>query len=588
MSSSGRPGASDPWRVLRACRSAFVAVGLLSGSINVLMLTSSVYMLNVYDRVLVSGSIPTLLGLSILATLAYLFLATLEAVRARVLTRIGLTFEESLNLRVFDVLVREPLLRKAKRDNVNLMRDLDQVRGFLGSNGAAALFDIPWLPFYVIICFSFHYLLGLAVCLGAFLLLIMAVIGEVTTRANQIDAMDLNSNRYGILQGSRQNADVVVSMGMIGARARRWLAAEFNYIENRRSGSDLASDIGAISRIMRMGIQSFVLAVGAYLVINQEATGGVMIASSILSARALAPIELSIMHWKGFVAARQSWIRLSSSLSSFTQTEPDLALPFPRDRLFVDNVSLVPPGGQAVVVRDAAFIVEAGEAIAIIGPSASGKSSLAKALVGTWPTARGKIRLDGAALDQWSSDRRGKFIGYLPQDVELLDGTVAENIARFYPDANSDDIVEAAKVAGIHELVVSLPDGYQTRIGDDGIMLSGGQKQRLGLARALFNSPFLVVLDEPNSNLDAEGEDALAKAIISVKARGGIVIVIAHRPAIVSSVDKILIMRGGSIIAFGPRDQIMARMNGAQPPAPPARPSGTHAQPELMGNGAKA
>jgi ATP-binding cassette subfamily C protein len=572
--------------VLKACRSAFVAVGLLSGLINILMLTSSVYMLNVYDRVLASGSIPTLLGLSILAAFAYLFLALLEAVRGRVLTRIGLTFEESLNLRVFDALVCEPLVRRTNRDDVNLMRDLDQVRGFLGSNGATALFDIPWLPFYLAICFSFHYLLGIAISVGAVILLIMASIGELATKANQRDATQLASERFAILQGSRQNADAVVSMGMIGARARRWLIAEFNYIDNRRAGSDLASDLGAVTRVLRMGIQSGVLAVGAYLVINQSATGGIMIASSILSARALAPIELSLAHWKGFVSARQSWRRLTVALDTFRTKEPDVALPYPQERVFVDGVSIVPPGGNALAVKELSFMIEAGEAVAVIGPSASGKSSLAKSLVGLWPVSRGKIRVDGAALDQWSNERRGRFIGYLPQDVELLSGTVAENISRFYPDAESEDIIEAAKAAGIHEMIVALSDGYQTRIGEEGVVLSGGQKQRLGLARALYNQPFLVVLDEPNSNLDAEGEAALATAIASVKTRGGVVVVIAHRPAVVASVDKILIMRNGSAVAFGPRDQIMARMNGAPPPAP--RPPMQPGQPELVEHGTGA
>jgi ATP-binding cassette subfamily C protein len=338
-----------------------------------------------------------------------------------------------------------------------------------------------------------------------------------------------------------------------------WAEANAQYMQSQQRTADVAGGLGAISKVFRMALQSAVLALGAYLVIQQEATAGIIIASSILTARALAPVELAIANWKGFVAARQSWARLKELLARLPAQEPPLALPKPRMALTVESVAAVAPGQQKLLVQDASFALRAGSAVGVIGPSGSGKSSLVRLLVGVWTPARGKVRLDGAALEQWDPEALGRHIGYLPQDVELFAGTVAQNIARFEPEAKAEDVIAAAQAAGVHDLILRLPDGYETQIGEGGMALSAGQRQRIALARALYDEPFLVVLDEPNSNLDAEGEQALTQAMLGVRARGGVVVVVAHRPSALASVDLVLMMAEGRVQAFGPKDEVLSK-----------------------------
>ncbi|HZD90534.1 MAG TPA: type I secretion system permease/ATPase, partial [Pseudolabrys sp.] len=372
--------------------------------------------------------------------------------------------------------------------------------------------------------------------------------------------------RNGLADSSRRNAEALTAMGMAGRVAARWNDANRAYMHSQRRASDIGGGLGAASKVLRMMLQSAVLGVGGYLVIHEQATAGIIIAGSILSARALAPVDLAIAHWKGFVAARQSWKRLNRLLAALPAQTARMALQAPCESITVEGVSVTPPGVQRVVVQDVGFRLEAGDGLGIIGPSGSGKSSLARALVGVWRPLRGKVRLDGAALDQWAPEALGVHLGYLPQDVELLAGTVAQNIARFEPEPDSDAVIAAAKAVGVHDMIVSLPDGYDTLVGEHGSGLSAGQAQRVALARAIYRDPFLVVLDEPNSNLDSEGDDALTRAILAVRERKGIVIVVAHRPSAIAGVDKILVMSQGRMQALGPKDEVLAKV--LQPPRP--------------------
>jgi len=545
---------------LRACRHAFIGVGVMSCMINLLYLTGSLFMLEVYDRVLPSRSIPTLVGLIILACGLYIAQGVLDLIRGRILGRIGTSLDEALNARVFDTVVRLPLIVGGRNEGLQPLRDLDNVRSFLGSMGPGAFFDLPWLPFYLAICFAFHVLIGVTALVGAVILVTLTILTEFLSRVPAREAMGLASRRNDLAATSRRNAEVLVAMGMAGRLNRRWNEANQNYLAGNQRASDVAGGLGAVAKVMRMMLQSAVLAVGAYLVIHQEATAGIIIAGSILSARALAPVDLAIAHWKGFVAARQSWDRLNRLLASLPARAVPTLLQNPSSRLSVEAVSIVPPGDQRIIVQDVTFMLSAGDGLGIIGPSGSGKSSLVRALVGVWQPARGKVRLDGAALDQWSSDELGRHVGYLPQDVELFAGTVAQNICRFDPEANSQSIIAAAKEAGVHEMIIKMREGYDTQIGEQGAALSAGQAQRVALARALYGDPFLIVLDEPNSNLDTEGDEALTRAVRSARERGAIVVVVAHRPIGIEAVDQLLVLKDGRMQAFGPKETVLGQV----------------------------
>lgn len=541
---------------LAACRHAFVGVALFSGVINLLYLTGSFFMLEVYDRVLPSRSVPTLVGLAVLALVLYGFQGLLDIVRSRILLRSGRSLDEAMSPRVFRILVRLPLLAPGAR--VQPLQDLDQVRSFLSGVGPAALFDLPWMPLYLAICFLFHPLIGLAAAAGGLLLVALTLLTEALMRAPAREAAALAGSRGVLAEASRRNAEAVQAMGMTGRLATQWSACNDRYLAAHQRASDITAGLGGLSKVLRMMLQSGVLGIGAWLVINQQATAGIIIASSILTARALAPIELAISQWRGFVAARQSWKRLDELLTRIPEDAPRMALPRPTRSLAVEAVSVVPPGTTRVVAHDVAFRLQAGQGLGIVGPSASGKSSLVRTIVGVWPAARGRIQLDSAALDQWTPETLGPHVGYLPQDMELFAGSIADNIARFEAEPDAEKVIAAARAAGVHELILDLPQGYETPVGESGSALSAGQRQRVGLARALYGDPFLVVLDEPNSSLDKDGDEALTKAILGVRARGGIVIVIAHRPSALAGVDTILVMRGGRQQAFGPKETAQA------------------------------
>jgi len=470
-------------------------------------------------------------------------------------------------LRVYDTIVRLPLKIGGKSEGAQPVRDLDTVRGFLSGAGPSALFDLPWMPVYLAICFLFHTYIGLTALAGAIILVTLTIVTELRTRQPTRSATQFAMARNTLLDASRRNAEAITAMGMTGRIARRWNDLNRHYVAESGRAGDVAGGLGAASKILRLLLQSSILAVGAWLVIHGESTPGIIIAGSILGARALALVDLAIANWRGFVAARQSWQRLARLLAHLpARTEP-MPLQPPAKTLVVHNAAVSPPGEHKVVCQDVNFSLAAGKALGVIGPTASGKSSLARMLVGVWTPARGSVRLDVATLDQWTPEALGRHICYLPQDVELFPGNVAQNIARFEDPPHPEAVLAAAQAAGVHELIVNLPDGYETSVGDNGNALSAGQAQRIALARALYRDPFLVVLDEPNSNLDAEGDEALTRAILAVRARGAIVVVVAHRPSAIAGVDYILVMAKGRQQQFGPKEEILNRV--IQPSTPP-------------------
>ena len=565
--------------IMASCRGAFLSVAMLSGLINVLYLSGSIFMMEVYDRVLPSQSIPTLVGLSIIIVVLYLFQGLFDMVRGRILARVGAALDEDLSQEVFQSQLRAPLKGRVEGDGQQPLRDLDQLRAFLAGGGPSALFDLPWMPLYLFICFAFHPWLGVVALGGGIVLVAITLLTELLTRKASKAAVSAAMLRNGISDGARRNSEVVHAMGMAQRIGVRWGEANAEYLAHQQRTSDVAGGFGAMSKVLRMLLQSAVLAVGAYLVIDGQATGGIMIASSILTSRALAPVELAIANWKGFVSARHGWRRLKTLLEAHARPEDPLKLPAPRTLLAVENAGTGAPGGQRFAVQDVSFDLKSGSGLGIIGPSASGKSSLARMIVGVWPTWRGKVRLDGAAIEQWIPEDFGRHIGYLPQDVELFAGTVAQNIARFDRDPSSEEIIAAARAANVHEMILQLPDGYETQVGEAGAALSGGQRQRIALARALYGNPFLVVLDEPNSNLDNEGEQALTAAIVGIRERGGIVVVIAHRPSALAGVDLVLVMEEGRVKSFGPKDEILSKVLRSVPAAPAPEPRVPSASP---------
>ncbi len=533
------------------------------------MLTGALFMLEIYDRVLPSRSVPTLVALLILAAGLYAAQGVIDAIRSRILVRIGQSLDEAMSLRVYDAIVRLPLKIGGKGDGTQPSRDLDAVRGFLSGAGPSALFDLPWMPVYLAICFLFHPYIGLTALAGAIILVVLTAVTELRTRHPTRSATQYAMARNALLEASRRNAEAITAMGMVGRIARHWGDLNRNYVASSGHASDVVGGLGAMSKVLRLLLQSSILAVGAWLVIHQQSTAGIIIAGSILGARALAPVDLAIANWRGFVGARQSWHRLSRLLGHLPPRTEPMPLQPPAKTLVVQNAAVGPPGEPKVVCQDVNFSLTAGKALGVIGPTASGKSSLARMLVGVWTPARGSIRLDGATLVQWSPEALGRHIGYLPQDVELFPGNVAQNIARFEDPPHPEAVLAAAQAAGVHDLIVNLPDGYETRVGEHGSGLSAGQAQRIALARAIYRDPFLVVLDEPNSNLDAEGDEALTRTILGLRARGAIVIVVAHRPSAIAGVDYILVMAKGRQQQFGPKEEILNRVT--QAPSIPAR-----------------
>jgi PrtD family type I secretion system ABC transporter len=536
-------------------------VAVFSGVVNLLTLSGSLYMLQVYDRVIPSRNVATLLGLSAIVLVAYLLQGYFDALRGRMLTRIGAMFDAELQAQIYRALVTLPLRGTKPILAQQPLRDLDQVRAFLSGTGPTAFLDMPWIPLFLIPLFLFHPAIGVVATCGAAAIVAMTLLTEYQSRSAARVSTEGIVQRQLVADALRENADVIRALGMTDRWAARWSLTNEHYIHHSTRLADVHVNLGSVARILRFGLQSAVLGVGAYLVVMDQASGGIMIASAILMGRVLAPVEVALSNWKQFVAAREGIGRLRAVLKmTAAQATPVVILQRPHRSLAVEDLSVVVPGTQKTVISQLSFRLNVGNGLALLGASAVGKSSLAKALVGVWPAAAGTVRLDGAPIERWDSDDLGRHIGYLPQDVALFDGTVATNIARFDEAATSDAILEAARVSGAHEMILRLPDGYDTRIGERGVSLSAGQRQRIGLARAVFGRPFLVVLDEPNANLDAAGENALVTAIETLRNQESIVIVISHRPNALSALDMALVMHAGRSIAFGPREQVFGRV----------------------------
>ena len=547
-------------QLFRECRVGIASVALFSALINVLYLTGSFYMLQIYDRVIPSRSIPTLIALSLLAAMLYAFQATLDYCRTRILVRAGRCLDEKLGPRALNIIANLPLSAQPGRASLQPLRDLDQVRSFLSGSGPLGFLDLPWVPLYLGICFIFHPLIGIAASAGVLILLCLTLFSEALTRGPVEASTGWASMRIKIAESAHRNAEVIAAMGMAHSIEALWRVVDQKHLNAHVRACDVSGGFGGFSKTARMALQSGVLGIGAYLVIQDHASLGIIIAGSILAARSLAPIEQVLAHWKGYVGARQGWRRLQALLASFPEPGEIMNLREPRSSLSVDRISLLPPGGDRIVVRDISLRLQAGGAVGVIGPSGSGKSSLARALVGVWKPVSGSIRIDGATFDQWPPHLLGRHVGYLPQNIELLDGTIRQNISRFESDPDTEAVIRAAEAAGVHDMIVRLPRGYETRVGEDGLCLSGGQRQRVALARALYGEPFLLVLDEPNSNLDAEGEQALKSAIEGIRARGGIVVIIAQRPSALAGIDQVLVMADGMARAAGPKEEVLRRV----------------------------
>ena len=547
----------------------------LSFVISLLALTGSFYMLQIYDRALTSGSVPTLLALSVLAIALYLFQGLFDVLRNQILVRVGARIDNRLAPLAHRVAIEMPRFGYSTSEALERGRDVDTIRSSVSGAGAIALLDLPWMPLFLGFVYMLHPLLGLLTIGGACVLITLTVITEMLSRRSGRELQKASIARAMIADTNTRNADVLHAMGFGRRAVERFGTANAEHLRLHARTSDITGTLSGLSKVTRMMLQSALLGLGAYLTIVGELSPGAIIACSVAASRALAPVEMAIGNWKGFTAARRSHARLRDTLATLEDDDSLIALPAPTESFTVEGMTVVAPGSGAVLLGDVSFDLKAGDALGLIGPSGSGKTTLAKGIVGIWPLLRGHVRFDGAALDQWRVDLLGDHIGYLPQEVSLMEGTVAENIARFAPDATDADVVAAAKAAGAHQTIIHLPDGYQTQLGPFGTSLSAGQRQRVGLARALYGAPFLVVLDEPNSNLDADGEAALSAAIASVRARGGIVVVIAHRPKALESVNLVGFVQGGKLVAFGPKDEIVNRSVGLKPlpkgkPAAPA------------------
>lgn len=558
-------------------RRALIGTAIISLVLNVLGLTGPFFMLQVYDRVIPSRSVPTLIALSVFALLLFVFSGLLDVLRTRILARFAGIVDANLTDRVFAVIAGGPLKLKLGGDILKPAQDLDQIRLFLAGPGPVTFFDLPWLPVYLVACFFLHPAIGWLATGTLVLLLLLNFAASWQTRKPTLEQSAQLSSRNAVGEDASRNAEILVALGMHSRAAARWNETADAASEAQRRTGDIAGLYSGLSKTIRQVVQSASLGLGAYLVVEGSLSGGAIIAGSIIVARALAPVEQLVANWRGLLSAQQAWKRLYRAFAAFPAEEARTALPAPSRSLSVEGVYVGPPGGaQRITVQNASFRLEAGTVLGIIGPSASGKSSLVRALTGAWPVLRGKVCLDGASLDQWSAEARSRHVGYMPQQSDFFTGTIAENIARLDRDADHAAIVAAAKAAGAHDMIVGLPDGYETRLGAGGETLSAGQRQRVALARALYGDPFLVVLDEPNSNLDAEGEQALAAALRGVKARGGIAVVVAHRDSVLAVLDRLLIMDQGAVKAFGPRDEILKALAQArQAPPTPQRPPAT-------------
>jgi len=541
-------------KALLSVKNAFYSAGFFSLFINLLMLVPAIYMLQLYDRVLTSRSEDTLYMLTLIIVVLFITMGLLEFIRSRILIRVGNRLDNYLNENLFSSMFRRSV-NEPGHNSPQPIHDMNSIRQFMTGNGLFAFFDAPWLPIYILILFLFHPWFGFFALFSVVVLFSLAWANEYSTRTLLADASTESMQSTNYASSCLKNAEVVSAMGMEKNLREKWFEKHLSFLQKQSDASDKASVLSNMSKNLRLMFQSLILGLGGWLAIQNEITPGMMIAGSIILGRALAPLDLMIGSWKGFGQARNAYGRLNELFGQYPVLQEPMALPDPEGKLQTESVMLVPPGSQVPAVRGVSFTLDKGDMVAIIGPSGAGKSSLARALLGVWPLMGGKVRLDGADVHAWDKEALGQHIGYLPQDIELFTGTVSENIARF-GELDPLKVVEAAKMAGVHELILRLPQGYDTMLrGDSG--LSGGQRQRIGLARALYGSPKLVILDEPNSNLDDQGEQALASALQKLKAQGTTSVLISHRKQILKHVDKILLMSEGQLRGFGDRDDVL-------------------------------
>lgn len=561
---------------LAESRSAFISIGIFSFFVNLLVLTGSLYSLQVYDRVMTSRSEPTLAVLTILVIMLYAIMGILDHMRGRIAARIGARFLAKLEMRVFRIVIERTMLASQGVNTQTAMRDLDSIQRALTSPAVFSVFDIPWTPVFVVIIFIFHWFMGVIGIVGGLILVSLTWLNQNGTKGDQEKAMNAARMSEEMTATLQREADTVKALGMRGSTSIRWkslrdatLAANIHY-------SDANGFYSITSKTFRIFLQSAILGAGALLAIQGHISSGAMLASSIIIGRALSPIETMIAQWSMIQRAFQGWRGLTDILQKVPPEAPRTTLPRPRAILDVQNISVVPPGDRVATLRNLSFELRPGQALGVIGQSGSGKSTLARVLTGVWPIQAGKVRLDGASIEQYGSDDLSNYVGYLPQEVALFEGTIAENIARLQLEPDSDKVVSAAQKAAAHDLVLRLPNGYDTKLPATGQRLSGGQKQRIGLARALYGDPVLLVLDEPNANLDAEGSAALNVAIRNAKKDGRSVVIMAHRPAAIEECDLILILEGGNKVAFGPRDEVLKQhLRNYQQITPPANPPAT-------------
>ncbi len=571
-----RAGRRELRRAIATNLGAFVSIGIFSFFVNLLMLTGPLFMLQVYDRVLGSRSEETLVALLVLVAGLFALMGVLDYARGRVAARIGAAFQSRLDARVFAATLARATTPAGREASATALRNLEAVQKLLSSPALFAVIDIPWTPLFILAIFTFHPWLGWLAAGGGLLLVILAILNQMLSFRPVANATRETVASDALADKLRAEGEVVRGLGMEDAALARWQNLRETALAAQIRSSDMTGTFSTLSKTFRFFLQSAMLALGAYLVLQHQATAGVMIAASIMLGRALAPVEQTIAQWPLILRARNGWRGLAAFLAQVPDDSKRTTLPRPRAVLELEKTSAVPPAGTTATLRMISFTLPAGQALGVIGPSASGKSTLARVLTGIWQPAGGTVRLDGATLDQYGPDL-GKHIGYLPQDVTLFEGTIAENIARLQQNPDSAAVVLAAQKAGAHEMILNLPEGYDTRITDTAGRLSGGQKQRIGLARALFGNPVLLVLDEPNANLDAPGAAALNAAIRAFKADGGSVIIMAHRPSGIAECDLLMVLQDGMNRAFGPRDEVLraqvqnhAEVGGAlQPEARP-------------------
>ena len=570
---AAKPGESEIRAAIRASKKAFQATGVFSLVINVLMLAGPLFMLQVYDRVMTSGSMPTLVALALMTGALYAIIGVLELVRTRVIVRIGVEIDNRLGDRIFQASLKRSLIGQGS--SIQALRELDSLRQFIAGPGPLTFFDAPWTPIYILVIFLTHWTLGVTATLGAIVLMIIAWMSEASSRQPLTQAGKAAGRSLELAETGQRNAEAITAMGMLSAYRSRWQQANGEALAWQIVAADRLGTMSSISKALRLLLQSLMLAIGAALAIKGEISSGSIVAATIIFGRALAPVEQAIGHWRTFIKAQESYARLDDLLRKEPEPPVKTALPAPKGELEVSGLRVAAPDTRQLILSNLNFEVHPGEMLAVIGPSASGKSTLARTLVGLWPPFGGSIKLDGARLDQWSQEDLGQYLGYLPQDVELFAGTVKENISRFRDDAIDETVIEAARMAHAHEMILALPQGYDTQLGNYGTYLSAGQRQRIGLARALFGNPALVVLDEPNSNLDRLGDEALASAVNGMRKRGQSVVLVSHRVQAIGQADTLLYIDRGIQRAFGPRNEVMKlfqgqSISGAPQPRPDA------------------